>query len=210
MKHIKLFESYNEYFYLVIDNYKKLFKPEFLNDGVLKNLRGISTNKDIYDSLGTGVECFIVMDMFDTEKINNISMIDYYDADDLVFNNFEKIKRIMFLENADDKYVFKSLFMKNINSNLLYDIRNNLIDGLSKLSKLTTINTVKDICELCNIKDESLISNYIVFIVSDYRHEEEYIVKDKIFTIPEKSYIYILEDMIDDTEDLEEDYQNLI
>jgi hypothetical protein len=47
MKHIKLFENFGNKFYIVIDDISKLFTDNFKNDGVLKNLKGVSENSDI-------------------------------------------------------------------------------------------------------------------------------------------------------------------
>lgn len=184
MSFIKLFEQWNDQnFYLIIDDYSKLFNNnDFINNGLLK-VSGISENKDINKYLGSYCDVYLIMDKNDVLKSNKLTKIDYNDPKMLCENNFFILKRILsskwyttelssILKNNKDINDFDTLYRYN-NKHIFVD----------------------DIYE------------YILELSSSYKHEQEWLVRNSL-KVPIGTKIYIFEDSIIDQVD-EENYHEI-
>ncbi len=229
LKHIKLFENYTTLnktttgkFYLVIDDYSKLFNNElFLTQGKLKGLEGISSSSEIKDSLGNG-EIFIEMKEFDTLEINNLLQVNYKDSDFLCANNFKNLKRLLgkgknlynnkdfieFLFANQNLDFFNFMYQEEKNPNFYIFIRQNIISMLS--NNIPNINSIDNLCNWVlsyedyhldfNYNDlYSIFSGYMQYLVKDYKNEEEWFVKNDYFEIPIGSTINVYLEAIEDS-----------
>lgn len=126
MKHIKLFENFGNKFYIVIDDISKLFTNNFKNDGVLKNLKGVSENSDILNVLGTGFECLVIMDKIACLSENNLVKVKYDDIDFLSKDNFKMFKRIkgeeLYLLNEYNFFLAISYIMEDGRERFYFDL----------------------------------------------------------------------------------------
>lgn len=222
MKYLKLYEDFTtKKFYLVIDDYRKLLNnDDFLKHGHLKGLQGISSNPDIYDSLGTQIEAFITMDSKDVLKHNDLTKVLYDDVNFLVSDNFKYLKRILFLSN-DTKEFYDLIFTKHHNLYALKEYNEEVFNLLKNTSSnvkkdIQNINNIKDICDYIlrfeNYDYDTLyksIEFWIKFLASDYRYEEEYVINNENFHIPFNSFIEFKHDEILDDKG-EKQYQIFI
>ncbi len=208
-KFIKLFEQYTREgkFYLSIDEYEKIFKNDiFLKEGKLEGLKGITSNQHIVEQLGSICDVFIEMEENQVLKYNKLIKVDYSNADLLVKNNFQLLKRIMGsgMSLSTPQHFIETIFTNHQDLNYLYEMDNNL--GLFLRSSVIVmlkknvpnINSIDDICNwILTEYDENFnyihktISDYITHLVVKYKDEEEWIILDKYFTVPPKSKIYI-------------------
>lgn len=228
MKHIlsinELFENYTNSgkFYINIDDYTKIFNNmDFLKFGVLKGIKGISSSPYISDSLGTGCEIFFEMKEADVLEKNDLQRVDYENADDLVKNNFELLKRVMALPNTDNKYFMEMIFYSTHNLEELKEIANDNSDiynffntNIKSILKndVPNIDSIKDLTEWVlkykpydELKLSSVLYDYICSLVVNYESEEEWIVNGD-FNVPSGSTIKVYSKNILNFKDIKKDF----
>ncbi len=228
MKYIKLFENYNEKFYLVIDDVSRLLNSEsFLEKGTLKGLKGISENEDILNVLGTFCDIFIEMDKNKVLEKNNLTKVIYDDINFLCDNNFKNFKRIKSygLNLYNDYRFFTNYFsLISMEESYMFDLKKENIELYEFLTSKHFHNIIftekpelKNFDELLNYilhflkMDENILRNDLSqLFISDaykYRYEEEWINNIDEFIIPNNSIIEVYPDYIIDNigeENLEE------
>ncbi len=233
MKRIKLFEDYvntsvaTNKFYLVIDEYDKLLlNKNFLKEGKIFGLEGISSSKDISNTLGTGCEILIEMSKESVLKENKINKVQYENINYLCGNNFKNLIRIMgkrfsmYSKKAFIEAMFKvydvqgDLNIIKDNNEEFYDFLTNHISSILT-ENIPNINSFNDFClfitnntNFDNKTIYSILHDYILSLVEKYKEEEEWIVEGNYFKIPDGSTINIYFDNIYDSVN-EENYKKV-
>lgn len=109
----------SDWFYLVIRGhgklrghgnkdqvYQSLAKMEF------EGIRGISDNPKVSNAWFDVRSIMLVMPSSGVKRLNNIEQIEYFNPDDLVKNNLEKLNRILDNEREDKEYGLRSTIVK--------------------------------------------------------------------------------------------------
>lgn len=91
--------------------YQSLVKMEF------EGLRGISDNPKVSMAWFDVRSIMLIMPSEEVKRLNDVEQIEYFNPDDLVKNNLEKIRRILDNERSDDDYGLKSTITKMFQSN---------------------------------------------------------------------------------------------
>jgi hypothetical protein len=208
-----------KYFWVVFD--LEAMKDE-LKTGKVKGLKGISSHHNIqFQFLGVARDAMLQIPSKDLLAVNNVTRIMYDNPHYLVSNNLWALKRIYDTNHSSwVNHVFGNLFeqiQKNIKDDnyIRYDMgyygfRNIDREWSNKISN-KKINNIKQLAVVIkdyidkifskktgkeyNIKLNDLmnaITETLKNIGKVYSTENEWVVKDSVFTVPKTSILYVL------------------